>query len=224
MTMLCSHLIHIRLKYGRLVSKMVTLFSESFLLNKDDVGLPGIPKNPYWSVRHKVLPSITSRCWSYDGWPPPTKSKRWVHRGVARKGSAKHSLGTTLWTWDQILFSYIWSLSQIAYAVQSQLRRMDGKWKKFIRLAGVDICKNVWYVIHGVSQFVYHVYKANAKVGYILKSHRNKWFVRPLLYTIQAKASIALIINQNADQLQNKFQVITKRQVGNLKALPSTMN
>jgi hypothetical protein len=51
------------------------------------------------------------------------------------------------------------SRREIAYAVQGQLHSVPGRTKKYITMAGNDICENAWYIIHGVSRSTYHNYK-----------------------------------------------------------------
>jgi hypothetical protein len=85
---------------------------------------------------------------------------------------------------------------------------MPGQSKKFITLAGTDICKNEWHIIHGVSRTAYCNYKAAAIRGFCNGSYGNAGIPRVRAQTIQAEANLMTIINDNVDQMPNRFRCI----------------
>jgi hypothetical protein len=57
------------------------------------------------------------------------------------------------------------SRREAGYLVLGQLHDLPGKHKKFITLTNCDVCENAWYIIHGMSRSVNHLYKSAAKAG-----------------------------------------------------------
>jgi hypothetical protein len=116
------------------------------------------------------------------------------------------------------------SRREIAYAVQGQLHSVPGRTKKYITMAGNDVCENAWYIIHGVSRSAYHNYKGAARGGFCNGSHGNTGMSRPRRRTIQAEANLMTIISGNADRMPNDFRCIGGSRVNNVLVLPCTLN
>jgi hypothetical protein len=112
----------------------------------------------------------------------------------------------------------------IAYAVHGQLHSMPGRTKKYITMAGNDVCENAWYIIHGVSKSAYHNYKAVARGGFCNGSHGNTGMSRPRPHIIQVEANLMTIFSGNADQMPNEFRCIGRSRVNNVLVLPYTLN
>lgn len=112
----------------------------------------------------------------------------------------------------------------MSFAVQGHLHTVPGKRKLYVTLANVDVCEVAWYIIHGVSKSAYYSYKAAARSGRVSGSHGNSGVHRPQIHTIQARATLTTIVNENADQMPNEFRMIGKKRVAALKVLPSAMN
>jgi hypothetical protein len=101
---------------------------------------------------------------------------------------------------------------------------VPGRTKKYITMAGNDVCENVWYIIHGVSRSAYHNYKAVARGGFCNGSDGNTGMSRPRPRTIQAEANLMTIISGNADRMPNEFRCIGGSRVNNVLVLPCTLN
>jgi hypothetical protein len=101
---------------------------------------------------------------------------------------------------------------------------VPGRTKKYITMAGNDVCENAWYIIHGVSRSAYHNYKGAARGGFCNGSHGNTGMSRPRRRTIQAEANLMTIISGNADRMPNDFRCIGGSRVNNVLVLPCTLN
>jgi hypothetical protein len=207
MTTMCWLLSHMRLEGGRLLSDIVMLCSEVAQMDSMDcAGLQGIPRNPYRSVRRKIL--------SRDQ-PHVSKLKFKTSEDEVRKVSSQRCCKyrccqTFPWESTRILRRKFYSCSfeirrETAYAVQRQLHIRAPEGRKFMTLEADDFGENAWYIIHGVSRSAHHVYKAAAVGGCVSGSHGNSGSLRPRPHTIQARATLQKIIDENADQMPNEF-------------------
>ena len=212
-----------QLEGGRLLSEIVTWYSEHGESSRDDLGLEGARKNPYRHMKRRKL-------------SPPVKTKlKWklsdsdVQR-VSSLRCCKFRCCQTF-SWDDMLAlrrkfygSTFEVRKEIAYAVQSQLHSLPERRKKFLILTSREVCENAWYSIHSVSRAVYHKYKAAAFAGRVNETHGNSGITRPRPHTIQAEANFATIIQENADRISNEFRNIGRKRVNNLLVLPSALN
>jgi hypothetical protein len=62
---------------------------------------------------------------------------------------------------------------ETGYSVLGQLHDLPGKRKKFITLANGDVCKNAWYIIHGLSRSAFFLYTSAIRAGSISGCHGN---------------------------------------------------
>ena len=92
---------------------------------------------------------------------------------------------------------------EIAYVVQRQLHSLPEQRKRFIILCNREVCKNAWYIIHGVSRLAYHKYKATAFGGRINEMHGNAGIARSQALTIEDEANFMTIIQKNTDHMPN---------------------
>ena len=83
--------------------------------------------------------------------------------------------------------------------MQGQLYSLPGRTKKYITMAGKDICENAWYIIHRMSRSTYHNYKAAARGRFCNGSHGNTGMSWSRLRTIHAEANLMTIISGNVD-------------------------
>ena len=225
MTTLRWRLTHTRLEGGHLLSDIITYCSENLADADADDGLDGVPKNAYRSVRRKVREKddVSS-----------TKLRRMVVPAECRLVSSKRCCK------DRCCQTFRWedtvrirrrfyattfeARREMSFAVQGHLHTVPGKRKLYVTLANVDVCEVAWYIIHGVSKSAYYSYKASARSGRVNGSHGNSGVHRPQIHTIQARAMLTTIVNENADQMPNEFRMIGKKRVAALKVLPSAMN
>ena len=201
----------------------MTWCSEHAESSREDSGLEGVRKNPYCHIKQRKL-SL------------PVDSKlNWklLDSDVQKVNSlrcCKYRCCQTL-NWDDTLAlkrkfygSTFKVCREIAYAVQGQLHSLSERRKKFITLSSREICENVWYIIHGVSRWTYHKYKAAALADKVNRMHKNFGIARPQTHTIQAEANFMTIIQDNADRMPNEFEIIKRKQVNNPLVLPVALN
>ena len=216
-------LVQVRLEGERLLSEIITWCSEHAKSYGDDLGLEGLPKNPYRHVkRWKLSTTVESKL--------KRKSTDMEVQKVSFLRCCKYRC-TQTFSWEDMLAvrrkfygSTFEFQKEIVYTVQGQLHELPERGKKFITLSNREVCENTWYIIHGVSRLAYHKYKAATHVGRVNETHGNARIPRPRAHTIQAEANFMTIIQENADCMPNEFKNIGKKQVNNLLVLPAALN
>jgi hypothetical protein len=73
---------------------------------------------------------------------------------------------------------------ETGYYVLGQLHDLPGKRKIFITLANRDVCKNAWYIIHGLLRSDFFLYKSAARARLVSGCHGNLGVLRPRAHTI----------------------------------------
>jgi hypothetical protein len=216
-------LLRVRLEGGRYLSDIVQWLSDNAISDAEDGGLEGLPKNPYRHMKRKrVQRQSVSKL--------NKKTSTCDVQRVSSQRCCKYGCCQTFRWEDTIMLrrrfysSPFESRREIAYAVQGQLHSVPGRTKKYITMAGNDVCENAWYIIHGVSRSAYHNYKGAARGGFCNGSHGNTGMSRPRRRTIQAEANLMTIISGNADRMPNDFRCIGGSRVNNVLVLPCTLN
>jgi len=216
-------LLRVRLEGGRYLSDIVQWLSDNSNSDTEVGGMDGFPKNPYRHMKRKIrLRQSESKL--------NKKTSRCDVQIVSSQRCCKYRCCQTF-RWEDTMTlrrmfysSPFESRREIAYAVQGQLHSVPGRTKKYITMAGRDVCENAWYIIHGVSRSAYHNYKAAARGGFCNGSHGNTGMSRPRPRTVQAEANLMTIITDNADRMPNEFRCIGGSRVNNLLVLPCTLN
>ena len=216
-------LAQVRLEGGRLLSEIVTWCSEHAKFTRDNLGLEGLPKNPYHHVKRQKLST-----------PVESKLKRKSSDMEVQKVSSLRCCKykcTQTFSWEdtlavrQKLYGSTFKFRrEIAYAVHGQLHKLPERQKKFITLGNRKVCENAWYIIHGISRSTYDKYKAAAHAGRVNGTHGNSRIPCPRAHTIQAEANFMTIIQENVDRMPNEFRNIGNKRVNNLLVLPAALN
>jgi hypothetical protein len=226
MTTMRWPLTHVRLEGGRLLSEIILFCSGNAPSDGSDDGLNGVKKNPYrFNIRRKLLRFDNCTTTKLQQKTSPEE----VRKVNSMQCCAKKCCHTFDWEDTVRIRRKFHSRSfatkcETGYSVLGQLHDLPGKRKKFITLANPDICKNTWYIIHGLSRSAFFLYKSAAKAGSVSRCHGNLGVLRPHVHTIQAKANMMIIINNIADMMPNTTREIGQIRVENLKILPSTCN
>jgi hypothetical protein len=71
-------------------------------------------------------------------------------------------------------------------------------------LEGIDVCPIAWYTIMGVSRATYYRWKVNASNGMCADQHGNVGMVKPRIHTLQATATLQLLLEQSANHMSHK--------------------
>jgi hypothetical protein len=80
-----------------------------------------------------------------------------------------------------------------------------------ITLEGVDVCLVAWYTIMGVSRATYYRWKVNANNGLRAEHHGNAGTVKPRSHTLQATATLRLMLEQTVDHMPQCTTTIETR-------------
>jgi hypothetical protein len=99
---------------------------------------------------------------------------------------------------------------------------LDAHGNEMIMLEGVDVCPIAWYTIMGVSRATYYRWKVNANNGLCAKHHGNTGTVKLQSHTLQATATLRLMLEQTADHMPHRTTTIETREKVVSKCLPSS--
>jgi hypothetical protein len=91
-----------------------------------------------------------------------------------------------------------------------------------IMLEGVDVCPIAWYTIMGVSRVTYYQWKVNANNGLRAEHHGNAGTVKPRSHTLQATATLRLMLEQTVDHMPHRTTTIETGEKVVSKCLPSS--
>jgi hypothetical protein len=91
-----------------------------------------------------------------------------------------------------------------------------------ITLEGIDIYPVAWYTIMDVSMATYYRWKVNASSGMRADKHGNVGTVKPRTHTLQATATLQLLLEQSADHMPHKTRTLETREKVVSKCLPSS--
>jgi hypothetical protein len=89
-------------------------------------------------------------------------------------------------------------------------------------LEGIDVCPVAWYTIMGVSRATYYRWKVNANNGLHAEHHGNAGMVKPRSHTLQATATLRLMLEQTADHMPHRMTTIETGEKVVSKCLPSS--
>jgi hypothetical protein len=99
---------------------------------------------------------------------------------------------------------------------------LDAHGNKMITLEGVDVCPVAWYTIMEVSRATYYRWKINANNGLRAEHHGNAGTVKPRSHTLQATATLRLMLEQTADHMPHRMTTIETGEKVVSKCLPSS--
>ena len=73
-----------------------------------------------------------------------------------------------------------------------------------ITLEGCDVCPVAWYTIIGVSRATYYRWMVNSNSGMHADQHDNVGMTKSQIHTLQATATLRLMLKQSADHMPYK--------------------
>ena len=91
-----------------------------------------------------------------------------------------------------------------------------------IMLEGIDVCPVAWYTIMGISKLTYYRWKVNSNNGLLAEHHGNVGTVKPRSYTLQATATLRLMLEQTTDHMPHHMITIETGEKVVSKCLPSS--
>jgi hypothetical protein len=91
-----------------------------------------------------------------------------------------------------------------------------------ITLEGIDVCPVAWYTIMGVSRATYYRWKVNINNGLRAEHHGNAGMVKPRSHTLQAIATLCLMLEKTADHMPHRTTIIETGEKVVSKCLPSS--
>ena len=97
---------------------------------------------------------------------------------------------------------------------------IDGK--DVVTLEGVDVCPAAWRAIHGVSKAIFYRYREMSKVGMRAEEHGNLGTKKPRMHTLQATATLWLLIKNEADRMPHKSRTLESGEKVPAMVFPST--
>jgi hypothetical protein len=89
-------------------------------------------------------------------------------------------------------------------------------------LEGIDVCPVAWYTIMDVSRATYYQWKVNANNGLCADHHGNAGTVKPRSHTLQATATLRLMLEQTPDHMPHWTRTLETGENVVSKCLPSS--
>jgi hypothetical protein len=93
---------------------------------------------------------------------------------------------------------------------------------EMITLEGCDVCPVAWYTIMDVSRATYYRWKVNASSGMRDDQHGNVGTTKPRIHTLQAMATLRLMLEQSTDHMPHKTTTVETGEKVVSKCLPSS--
>ena len=97
----------------------------------------------------------------------------------------------------------------------------DARGKDMITLASHEVCPNAWCVIYGVSRATFYKYKEKARNEEKPEHHGNLGLKKPRSHTLQATATLWLLLEASADQMPHKSRTVASGEKVPSMVLPS---
>ena len=98
----------------------------------------------------------------------------------------------------------------------------DNDGKEWITLKGREVCPTAWWIIHGIARATYYRYKEKAVAGKQAEVHGNVGSKKPRMHTLQATATLRLLIQSDADRMPHKTRTLESGEKVPSMVLPST--
>ena len=97
----------------------------------------------------------------------------------------------------------------------------DNNGKEWITLKGRQVCPSAWQTIHAISRATYYRYKEMATLGKQAEGYGNLGSKKPRMHTMQAIATLRVMIGDDADRMQNKTRTLNLGERVPAMVLPS---
>lgn len=101
----------------------------------------------------------------------------------------------------------VYNRKSVLLEVHRQIHK-DNNGKEWITLKGRKVCPNAWQTIHAISQATYYKYKEMATLGKQAEGHGNLGSKKPRMHTMQATATLRVMIGDDADRMPNRTRTL----------------
>jgi hypothetical protein len=98
----------------------------------------------------------------------------------------------------------------------------DSDGNEMIMLEGYDVYPVAWYTIMDVLRATYYRWKVNANNGMRADQHGNVGTTKPQIHTLQATATLCLMLEQSTDHMPHKTRTLETKEKVVSKCLPSS--
>ena len=97
----------------------------------------------------------------------------------------------------------------------------DSNGKEWITLKGREVCPSAWQTIHAMSWATYYRYKEMATLRKQAEGHGNLGSKKPRMHTMQAIATVRVMIGDDADRIPNRTRTLNSEKRVLAMVLPS---
>ena len=87
-------------------------------------------------------------------------------------------------------------------------KHKDRHGKEWVTLKEREVCLIAWWTIHGISKATFYRYKEMAKSGQQADGHGNLGSKKPRAQTLQATATLRMLIENDADKMPHKSRTL----------------
>ena len=101
-------------------------------------------------------------------------------------------------------------------------KHKDPHGKEWITLKGREVCLTAWWTIHGISKATFYRYKEMAESGQQADGHGNLGSKKPRAQTLQATATLRMLIENDADKMPHKSRTLEIGEKVPAMVLPSS--
>ena len=101
----------------------------------------------------------------------------------------------------------VYNRKSVLLEVHRQVHK-DSNGKEWITLKGREVCPSAWQTIHAISRATYYRYKEMATLGKQAEGHGNLGSKKPRMHTMQATATLRVMIGDDADRMPNRTRTL----------------
>ena len=114
----------------------------------------------------------------------------------------------------------VYNRKSVLLEVHRQIHK-DNNGKEWITLKGREVCPSAWQTIHAISRATYYRYKEMATLGKQAEDHGNLRSKKPRMHTMQATATLRVMIGDDADRMPNRTRTLNSGERVPAMVLPS---
>ena len=101
----------------------------------------------------------------------------------------------------------VYNRKSVLLEVHRQVHK-DSNGKEWITLKGREVYPSAWQTIHAISRATYYRYKEMATLGKQAEGHGNLGSKKPRMHTMQATATLRVMIGDDTDRMPNKTRTL----------------
>ena len=105
----------------------------------------------------------------------------------------------------------VYNRKSVLLKVHRQVHK-DSNGKEWITLKGREVCPSALQTIRAISRATYYRYKEMAMLGKQVEDHGNLGSKKPRKHTMQATATLRVMIEDDADRMPNKTRTLNLRE------------